>query len=301
MLAPIILFVYCRTTHTIQVIESLLQNEEAKYSDLIIYSDAAKDVKNTLAVQNLRAYLRTIKGFKSITINERSANLGLFNSIITGVTEVLSTHDRAIVLEDDIVVSKYFLEYMNLALEKYQHHHNVASIHGYVYPVKENLPDSFFIRGADCWGWGTWKRAWDKINLDGKFLYRELCRLHLINKFDFNGSYKFSKMLKEKNNNRNNSWAILWYASAFLQNMVTLYPGKSLVINIGNDGSGTHSEASNYFNVSLAKNRISTFPINTHPSRNAELIFESFFRNSRATLMKRIINRLLSLCAQKKS
>lgn len=300
MLAPIVLFVYCRVNHTIQVVESLLLNEEAKYSDLIIYSDAASEPKLTLEVENLRAYLRSIKGFKSITIHERSSNFGLFNSIIHGVTEVLSAHGTAIVLEDDIVVSPYFLEYMNLALEKYQLHPGVASIHGYVYPVDAQLPDSFFINGADCWGWGTWKRAWDKLNLDGDFLYGELSRLNLINKFDFNGSYKFSKMLDDKNNNKNNSWAILWYASAFLKDMVTLYPGKSLVMNIGNDGSGTHSEASDYFNVSLAKNRISTFPINTEPNKEANLIFESFFRKSRPTLAKRIIKRLLTLCTRSK-
>jgi len=300
MLAPIILFVYCRINHTTQVIESLLLNSEARNSDLIIYSDAARNPKLTLEVENLREYLRTIKGFKSITIHERSSNLGLFSSIINGVTEVLSAYGKAIVLEDDIVVSPYFLEYMNIALEKYQPHPEVASIHGYVYPVKELLPDSFFINGADCWGWGTWKRAWDKLNLDGNFLYEELYRLNKINKFDFNGSYKFSKMLKDKNNNKNNSWAILWYASAFLQDMVTLYPGKSLVMNIGNDGSGTHSEVSDFFDVSLAKNRISTFPINTKPSREANLILESFFRKSRPTLARRIIKRLLTLCALNK-
>jgi hypothetical protein len=232
-----------------------LLNEEAKYSDLIIYSDAASDPKLTLEVENLRAYLRSIKGFKSITIHERLSNLGLFNSIIHGVTEVLSAHSTAIVLEDDIVVSPYFLEYMNLALEKYQLHPEVASIHGYVYPVNAQLPDSFFISGADCWGWGTWKRAWNFFEKDSIKLYLKFKNnKKLIKEFNYGNSYNFFKMLKDQSKGKVNSWAIRWYASTFLRNMYTLYPKKSYVKNLGFDYKGTHPN-NFFFNHSKLQNQ----------------------------------------------
>ena len=129
MLAPIIFFGYCRT---IQVVTSLLLNEEAGASDIIIYSDTAKDPKPMLEVENIRTYLRTIKGFKSFAIHERLSNIGLVCSIISGVSVVLSIYCEAIVLEDGIVVSPYFLGYMNLALEKYQSYPEIASIHDYL-------------------------------------------------------------------------------------------------------------------------------------------------------------------------
>ena len=97
-----------------------------------------------------------------------------------------------IVLEDDMVVSPYFLEYMNEALEQFVEDDRVISVHGYVYPVDFELPEAFFIQGADCWGWATWQRGWKIFEPNGQFLLDELVRRHLIQKFDYNGAYPFS-------------------------------------------------------------------------------------------------------------
>ena len=79
-------------------------------------------------------------------------------------------------LEDDLVTSRYFLKYMNEALNHYAHDERVASVHGYVYPVNDPLPETFFLRGADCWGWATWRRGWECFNADGQYLLDELKR-----------------------------------------------------------------------------------------------------------------------------
>jgi hypothetical protein len=297
MLAPIVLFVYCRVHHTAKVIESLLNNDEAKYSDLIIYSDAAKDTENTSEVQALRDYLRNISGFKSITIFERSANIGLYRSVIDGVTEVLSKNDRAIFLEDDIVVSPFFLHYMNSALVRYKDNSMVASIHGYVYPIEkvDALPETFFLLGSDCWGWATWRRAWNQLNEDGNDLYKRLAQKKLINKFDFNGSYKFSNMLLNRVKGKNNSWAILWCASTFLLGMVTLYPSESLVINIGNDGTGTHKNLSSNYDVKLSQKKISQYPESIEPSVAAYDAFERYFLKEKPSILVRLINKFIKI------
>lgn len=293
MLAPIVLFVYCRIHHTAKVIESLLNNDEAKYSDLIIYSDAAKEAENISEVQALRDYLHGISGFSSITIIERTTNIGLYRSIIDGVSEVLSKNDRVIVLEDDLVVSPFFLHYMNHALEKYKDNSMVASIHGYVYPIEKIgvLPEVFFLLGSDCWGWATWSRAWQQLNEDGNDLYKRLAQKKLIKKFDFNGSYKFSKMLLNRVNGKNNSWAILWYASTFLLGMVTLYPRESLVINIGNDGTGTHKNLSSNYDVNLSPKKISQYPESIVPSVAAYDAFERYFLMTKSSILIRFINK----------
>jgi hypothetical protein len=245
--APIALFVYNRPAHTRQTVEALLKNELAGESDLFIFSDAPKKPEAVAAVQEVREYIKTVGGFKSVSIVERDENLGLANSIIDGVTSVVNERGRIIVLEDDLVTSPYFLRFMNDALDMYEREESVISIHGYMYPVMDKLPETFFLRGADCWGWATWKRGWELFEPDGGKLLASLKSQHLEREFNFGGSYDYLEMLDSQVKGENDSWAIRWYASAFLKNKLTLYPGRSLVLNIGNDSSGTHCGATDIF------------------------------------------------------
>src|SRR5690606_31084323 len=160
--------------HTQQTVEALQKNILAEESDLIIYSDAEKHQKNRGSVNDVRAYIKTIDGFNSVSIIERDKNYGLANSIIDGVTTVVEKYGKVIVLEDDLVTSPYFLQFMNDGLNIYDENKDVASIHGYVYPVNGHLPEIFFLRGADCWGWATWKDMWALFETDGAKLLNEL-------------------------------------------------------------------------------------------------------------------------------
>ena len=223
-LSPIVLFVYNRPKHTKATIEALLKNEEAQYINLIIYSDAAKNERAIKGVFETREYIKTIKGFKSLTIIEREKNWGLAKSIIDGVTHNVNKYGTIIVLEDDLVTSPYFLKYMNEALHKYKDEDSIVCIHGYVYPTKKKLPETFFIKGADCWGWATWKRGWDLFNPSAENLLKEIEEKKLQKKFDFNFTYPYVQMLKDQINGKCDSWAIRWLASAFLKDKLTLYP-----------------------------------------------------------------------------
>lgn len=283
-LSPICLFVYDRLSHVKRTIKSLLENRLSASSDLIIFSDSAKSSNNRLEVDEVRAYLRTIKGFKSIKIYYRPYNFGLAKSIIDGVTEILNTHDRVIVLEDDLLTSKYFLEYMNSALDRFVGNDRVISIHGYVYPTKTLLPEAFFLPGADCWGWATWRRGWDIFNADANYLLDQLKSRKLENDFDFDGAFPFTKMLRDNVRGKNNSWAIRWHASAFLANKFTLHPGRSLVQNIGNDGSGTHCGGTSNFDVHLSSTPIDLNLVGKiEVSRVGIDAFKTFYLNTRAS------------------
>ena len=292
---PIALFVYNRLGHTQRTIEALKKNILAEDSDLIVFSDAQKSEAEADAVCEVRKFIREIDGFKSVTIVEREANLGLARSIIDGVTTIVSKYGRIIVLEDDMVTSQYFLTYMNEALEKYAKNDRVASIHGYVYPVKKPLPETFFMRGADCWGWATWRRAWAHFNPDGQYLLNELRRKKLINEFDFNGAYTYSTMLEDQIRGKNNSWAVRWYASAFLANKLTLYPGRSLVYNIGNDSSGSHCGTTGTHDVVLSAMSIDLSQVEMSPSIIAYQAFEDFFRQAQSGFLQRAHRFLIAI------
>jgi hypothetical protein len=228
-------------------------NELAGESELFIFSDGPKSEADADAVTEVRREIYTIRGFKSVHVSIQDRNCGLAGSIIRGVSEICLRRGRVIVVEDDLVTSRYFLRYMNEALELYENESEVISIHGYLYPVLSVLPDSFFIKGADCWGWATWRRGWNLFQSDGSVLLEQLERKRLIKEFDFDYAFPYTQMLRDQIAGKNDSWAIRWYASAFLLNKLTLYPGRSLVHNIGNDSSGVHCDSSGAFDVEVSQ------------------------------------------------
>jgi hypothetical protein len=245
-LAPIALFVYNRLEYTKKTIISLQRNPLSEYSKLYIFSDFGKnkdDLKKVLLVRN---YLSKIKGFKSIKIILRKKNYGLRNNILSGINYIFKLYNTIIVIEDDIVTSKYFLNYMNQNLKIYEFSKKVISVHGYNYPINmKGLSNFFFIKGADCWGWSTWKKKWKKYYIDkSDYLAGKISKDKKIKEFNFNNSYDFYKMLTDNKKNKK-SWAINWYASAFIKDLLTLYPKKTLVKNIGLVGTNSYNSSLN--------------------------------------------------------
>ena len=238
--APILLFVYNRPEHTRRCIESLTRNALAADSTLYIYADGAKDTTQQSAVDEVRSYLRTIRGFKTVNLIERKENWGLARNIIDGVTTQVNRYGKVIVLEDDLVVAPYFLQFMNDALETYKDEPKVGHIQACDFTQDPSLPETFLIKWTGSWGWATWERAWKHFNSDGKALLEELEQRKLTYTFDFNGKYGFTRMLRRQIEGKNNSWAIRWNASLFLKDILSLNVGRSLVQNEGFDGSGTN-------------------------------------------------------------
>lgn len=295
MLAPIVLFVYNRPLHTGQTIEALSKNTLAIDSTLIIFSDAAKNEKEIKNVAEVRKLIKNIKGFKEVEIIERETNIGLAKSVIAGVTNVVNKYNKVIVLEDDLVTSPYFLTYMNSALDLYENEEDVISIHGYIYPIKKELPNTFFIKGADCWGWATWKRGWNIFEEDGESLLNKIKDNNLTKDFDFNNSYPYTQMLKDCVEGKNSSWAIRWYASAFLKNKLTLYPGKSLVKNIGIDGSGTHSGRKNQHDSRIVNKMELLSKIDIKEDTEARNIFTLYFKKIQKRSLVSIFTKILKI------
>ena len=238
--APILLFVYNRPEHTRRCIESLTRNALAADSTLYIYADGAKDTTQQSAVDEVRSYLRTISGFKTVNLIERKENWGLARNIIDGVTTQVNRYGKVIVLEDDLVVAPYFLQFMNDALETYKDEPKVGHIQACDFTQDPSLPETFLIKWTGSWGWATWERAWKHFNPNGKALLEELEQRKLTYTFDFNGKYGFTRMLRRQIEGKNNSWAIRWNASLFLKDILSLNVGRSLVQNEGFDGSGTN-------------------------------------------------------------
>lgn len=276
--APIALFVYNRPVHTERTLAALIDNASSSDTEAFVFSDGARSAADETKVAAVRSLIRSTRGFRRVELIERAQNLGLARSIIAGVTDLVRRFGRVIVIEDDLLTSRHFLRYMNDGLDTYADDDRVASIHGYCYPVPGTLPETFFLRGGDCWGWATWERAWTKFEPDGRVLLAQLKARRLTRAFNANGARAMTRMLEDQVAGRNDSWAIRWHASAFLHDMLTLYPGRSLVDNIGLDNSGTHCGSSATFRVGLEDAPVRVRRIPLEENEDARMQFEEFFR-----------------------
>jgi hypothetical protein len=291
MPAPIALFVYRRPDHLVRTVDALRANAEADQSELFIFSDAAKNEATAADVTEVRRLLPTVTGFKTIDVVRRDRNFGLASNITAGVSAVLECHDSVIVLEDDLVVSPFFLRFMNAALSQYRDEPRVGSISGYCYPLDRPVGETFFIRGADCWGWATWRDRWRVYNPDGRELLAQLRSRVLTDAFDFGGAMGFTRMLEEQIAGKNDSWAVRWHASCFLRDLLILYPGRSLAVNIGHDGTGTHSTGpSRAFDVVLSADPVEVGGIAVEESGPGRDAIRHFFRATQPaqTLLRRV-------------
>jgi GT2 family glycosyltransferase len=196
-LSPIVLLVYNRLEHTEKTVNALLANELAQSTELFIYSDNASEYSMIEKVKQVRSYIKTIKGFSKINIIERNENFGLARNIISSVTEVVEKYGKVIVLEDDIITSPGFLNFMNDALNKYEDLQEVMHVSGYMYPLKIRKHDILFLRVLSCWGWGTWKRAWTKFSDDSSKFLKLLNSKEKITEFNIGGNADFMPSLKQ--------------------------------------------------------------------------------------------------------
>ncbi len=241
-LAPIVLFVFRRPQHTARVLEALARNAELAQSELIIYCEGARNDSEREAVAATRRVVRENARAGSVRIIERERNLGCAASILAGINEVLGVHERIIVLEDDLVVSRYFLEYMNTALERYATAESVLHVSGFMFKDAFTSPGAaLFLPLTSSWGWGTWRRAWGHFDTELRALPWLDQSLFRRFRFDLLGAFPYREMLDQYRRQEIDAWDIRWYLGFFRQSALAIFPSKSLVANIGFDDSGTHS------------------------------------------------------------
>lgn len=239
--APVVLFVFKRVDSARKLIESLLQNKEAIHTDLFIFSDGPRNENEAIHVGKVRDYINSIKGFKSVNITCSTINNGLAKSIITGITNVLNIYKKVIVVEDDLLVSSNFLQFMNQALDFYENNKKVLSIGGFTYPVKKHAGDDIYFTARACsTGWATWIDRW--LEVDWNVTDFDTFSKNKLEQRRFNrmGS-DMSGLLYKQMEGKINSWAIRWCYYQFKHDLFTVYPTVSKVKIFGLDEFATHT------------------------------------------------------------
>jgi len=243
--APIAIFIYNRPEHTKQTISALQLCPEFYDSPVYIFCDGSKNESDRKNVSEAREAAVSILGEKANYI-EHEYNRGLADSVISGIDYILSKYSSIIVLEDDLIVNRNFLRYMNVALKNYSDEERVMQISGYMFPINniKKYSTAFFLPFTTSWGWATWRRAWVKFDPCMEDIGSLETNKQLIKSFNLDGCFDYYKMLLKQKKGTIDSWAIRWYWSVFNDNGLVLYPPVSLIKNIGFDGSGTHGHHS---------------------------------------------------------
>ena len=296
--APVVLFVYNRPDHLMKTLEALSLNHLVQETPLYIFSDGAKtneEAKQVSLVRRLCYELKKKDIFLSVHIFENNTNLGLANSVIGGVTNIINKHNSVIVLEDDIVTSKNFLAYMNNVLKHYNPDKSVFSVTGYVFPSKVFSIDNKYpydtFSGFRCssWSWGTWVDRWNSVDWDIPN-YKSFIRDEK-KKEEFNrGGSDMSEMLDMQMKGKIDSWAIRFCYSHYINNAICIYPVKELVRNIGLDNSGAHCgknpllEHKKLDDGWLPQKFCPSFPVNNEINKRYASVFSN--KHSNVTIIK---------------
>lgn len=251
--APIVLTAYNRPDLLERTIEALAANALAMQSDCFAFCDGPRTSVDDPAIREVRSLLRTARGFKSLSIVERKHNWGLAKSVIAGVSQVLDEFGRAIVVEDDIVVSRDFLTFMNVALSSYEQNPKIFSVSGFNFGLtapKSYLYDGFCFYRSSSLGWGTWKNRWDQVDWTMSYYKRFSSDKAAQERFSRGGA-DLSYLLRLQASNRIDSWAIRWAYTHCERNGLALLSTRPLVHHIGSGERATHSRWKSFAQLPL--------------------------------------------------
>lgn len=265
-ISPIVLFAYNRPNHTKAMLETLSNCELFNKSDIYIFLDGPKfSAEDKYQVNKVSILVNCFKKkFKNVKVKKSHKNLGLFKNLTKGISLILKKNDSIIILEDDLKLHKKFLVFMNRGLNLYKKNKKILQISGYSYPIKVYNNKTYLLNLTSCWGWGIWRDRWSKVekfinNKDN--IYSSYLKIkndkRLSFQFNIEGSFDYLKFLKKQININFNSWGVLFYLYSFQNNCLNLFPPKSLVNNLGFDGTGLHKSKSNIFNSINFKKNIS--------------------------------------------
>ncbi len=298
--APIVVFTYNRLSHTKKLLFSLSECEDFNKSKLFIYADGFKkdNLKDKKKVLEVKKELKKFKRkYKNTSIIYAKKNFGLYKNLTNGISKILAKYPRAIILEDDLVLDKNFINYMNKSLVIYEKNRRVLQITGYCYPVNYKKKNAYFLNLTSCWGWATWRNRWFEFIdfVRNKSLIDEIYKKIQTNpklKYDFNiqGSFNYFNLLRKQINSNFNSWGVLFYLFSFYKKNLNLFPPYNLVNNIGFDGSGAHKSTSNIFNSQ--KKKISKTIVYPKILKKDDKMLESisYFLNKELNFINKIVN-----------
>ena len=292
--APLVLFAFNRPMHTAVTLSALQNADLAHKSVLYVFLDGPRNDSDKRKINETLSEIHKATGFRKVIIKQRTENIGLARNICEGIEEVFIEHKTAIILEDDIVVSKSFLLFMNSALTHYEYEKKVWNIGAYNYPINcQDQERTFFWRFMSCWGWATWRDRWVHFKKEPSPLINSFSKQDIY-RFNLEGGGDFWSQVLANYSGKINTWAVFWYATIFQNDGLCLNPVVSLVKNIGLDGSGVHTGYDDGLHAVETLNTSDLFFFPTVLVEDDEIIQEIKIRylKFKPTVSRRIVKKL---------
>ena len=291
---PVLIFAFNRPLHLKRLLDSICLNDNFKEFEYFIFVDGPRNSIDKQKIDEIRVVIEGIKSVLNICVSYSGENLGISKSIRNNVTEVFKTFDEIIVLEDDLVVSPFFLEFMVRSLSYFRDVKSCSSISGYRYELADLELSAYVLLGADCWGWATWRDRWEQVNWDPKEILHSIEISGRLRDFDIGGNYRYSTILKDRISGFVDSWAINWHASMFLVEKFTYYPQIPLCQNTGIDGSGVHFGRGKKYHVDLPNPDWNLLGLSMN-FYNAQKEFEKYHQKHLGEKLKSLVYTVLKL------
>ena len=289
-MAPVLVFGYKREDTLKQTLEALNKNNSACKTDLFIFIDGPRDnsdIEKVEKVQKLVDDFCANNSFKSVTVEQSINNKGLAVSIINGVSKIIDNYESVIVVEDDLVTSEDFIDYMNSALDYYRDDDDVGAISGFSLKLdkKSDNNDLYIAQTGNSWGWATWKNIWVKTDWEVTSYFDTMLSGSKRNRFEMQ-QYGIAKMLDMQMEGKIDSWAVRWDYSFFERKLKTIYPYDSKVRNIGFgiDATNTLNSIDKRNDVVELKKNISFKPSYELADRTSDL-----FKGSKPSIYERLV------------
>lgn len=258
-------------------------------SQVTIFVDGAKHADDVPAVTAVQEYVQTLN-LPNVSWSFREGNIGLRNSIYSGVSELVQERGRVIVLEDDLSLSPIALEYFNMALEYYSSESRVWSICGYIYdaPSLRDRRSAVILPFAHPWGWATWADRWEMFDLDNRPEREQLEASSFGRAFDLNGLYPFTQQLRNSIRRRISSWFIHWYYTVFQHGGVSIFPPRRVVENFGFT-EGVHASTLNPYDRLVERPSLLDYVPEFSSADNVDFVALDGLRNCKEIRVQRLI------------
>jgi GR25 family glycosyltransferase involved in LPS biosynthesis len=238
---PVVIFAYNRLGCLTQTWRSLTNCSGFEGRDIFIFQDGLKEGGESEKWNVVNAFLKEISQLHQVQLITRNDNLGLAVSVHSGISEVLTNFETVIVLEDDLILAKDFLEFMDSALSVYKDRKDIYSISGFSHFKNHEIQQDVFVyQRPNSWGWATWREKWTGFELDA--IPRSVLDDYSLLKEFQKGGVDLPWMLRNQFRGKINSWAIQWSFYQFKSKGFSVSPRWSKVENIGFGEDATHTK-----------------------------------------------------------
>lgn len=240
MTAPLAIFAFNRADLARALVASLAQNPGWRASRVYVFIDGPRTDAERSKTEAVRQFFEELD-HPDLILHARTENIGLKASLSSGITQVCQTHDRVIVLEDDLELGPETLDYFNKALDLYKGDMRVWSICADIPELNGFGRDrAHFMPVGSSWGWATWSDRWGSY-IGENPLNLAACRSRIFkDRFNVHGLRKFERMLGMEEGGRISSWYVHWHLTIVRNNGMSLFPPVPMLRN-GGFGGGTHS------------------------------------------------------------